>query len=280
VSSTILMVIVLVVMWLVVLVPMFVRKHDEGDEERSVDRFATAMRVLRRRTEAEDPVPHPVPPARARAGARARLLARRRRICAGLLLLAVVGVGGALLLSRWLWIAAVVGAVLLVAYVGGLRQQVRRTHARRHPGQPAGAPRLDRADRADRADRSDRSDRSGRADRSDRAGRAGQGDRAARIAQARALLAGRAHTVRTGRGAAATHTSRPDAAQAAGQPALAGQRAGTGWEPVPVPVPTYVTKAAVAGASGATVVGLDDDDPIFAEIQEAEIAERPRAVND
>jgi hypothetical protein len=56
--------------------------------------------------------------------------------------------------------------------------------------------------------------------------------------------------------------------------------AGAGWQPVPVPVPTYVTKPAAPGVSGASVVGLDDDDPIFAEIEEAEIAERPRAVND
>ena len=49
-SSTILMAIVLVVMWLVVLVPMFVRRGDERAETRSMDRFATAMRVLSRRS--------------------------------------------------------------------------------------------------------------------------------------------------------------------------------------------------------------------------------------
>jgi len=50
VSSTILMAIVLVIMWLVVLVPMFVRHGEDRAELRSVDRFATAMRVLSRRT--------------------------------------------------------------------------------------------------------------------------------------------------------------------------------------------------------------------------------------
>ena len=48
-SSTILMAIVLVVMWLVVLVPMFVRRHDERSETRSMEAFASAMRVLSRR---------------------------------------------------------------------------------------------------------------------------------------------------------------------------------------------------------------------------------------
>jgi hypothetical protein len=48
-SSTILMVIVLIVMWLVVLVPMFVRRHDESTEARSMERFASTMRVLSRR---------------------------------------------------------------------------------------------------------------------------------------------------------------------------------------------------------------------------------------
>jgi uncharacterized membrane protein len=49
-SSGIVMVIVLVVMWLVVLVPMFVHRHEhDRTETRSMDRFATAMRVLSRR---------------------------------------------------------------------------------------------------------------------------------------------------------------------------------------------------------------------------------------
>ncbi len=244
-SSTILMVIVLVVMWLVVLVPMFVRKHDEADEERSVDRFATAMRVLRRRTEAEDPVPHPVARAGARAEARARLLARRRRTCAGLLLVAVLGAVGALLLTRWLWVASAVGAMLVVAYVCGLRRQIRRDQERR-------------------------SWRAAQLTRPERPGHA------TRVEQARARLAGRSHTVRTGRGATAAQTRRAGTA-ATGHDV---EWAGAGWQPVPVPVPTYVTKPAAPGVSGASVVGLDDDDPIFAEIEEAEIAERPRAVND
>src|SRR5437764_3223942 len=37
-------------MWAVVLVPMWLRRHDDKTESRSVDRFSTAMRTLSRRT--------------------------------------------------------------------------------------------------------------------------------------------------------------------------------------------------------------------------------------
>ena len=40
----------IVVMWAVVLVPMWLRRHDAQTESRSVDRFSTAMRTLSRRT--------------------------------------------------------------------------------------------------------------------------------------------------------------------------------------------------------------------------------------
>ena len=41
---------VIVIMWAVVLVPMWLRRHDAATESRSVDRFSTAMRVLSRRS--------------------------------------------------------------------------------------------------------------------------------------------------------------------------------------------------------------------------------------
>ncbi|MDP9241408.1 MAG: hypothetical protein M3O55_12345, partial [Actinomycetota bacterium] len=47
-SSLILLVIVAA--WAVVLVPMLLNRHESASEIRSVDRFATAMRVLARRT--------------------------------------------------------------------------------------------------------------------------------------------------------------------------------------------------------------------------------------
>ena len=93
-SSTILMAIVLVVMWLVVLVPMFVRRGDERAELRSMDRFATAMRVLsrrapssggvagRRRYATAPPAPYADGASPVRTAARDRMLRRRRRTLA------------------------------------------------------------------------------------------------------------------------------------------------------------------------------------------------------
>src|SRR4051812_26587033 len=42
----------IVVMWAVVLVPMWLRRHDAATESRSAERFSTAMRTLSRRTHA------------------------------------------------------------------------------------------------------------------------------------------------------------------------------------------------------------------------------------
>src|SRR3954447_19448430 len=42
----------IVVMWGVVLVPMWLRRHDAATESRSAERFSTAMRTLSRRTHA------------------------------------------------------------------------------------------------------------------------------------------------------------------------------------------------------------------------------------
>src|SRR5215207_4187923 len=138
------MAIVLVVMWLVVLVPMFVSRGDERAENRSMDRFATAMRVLSRRAPGSGGVAgrHPryatAPPASyadgaspVRTAARARMLRRRRRTLAVLVTTAALGVPGALTVSSWLWLAQVPATLLLVSYVGWLRQQVRREHDRR-----------------------------------------------------------------------------------------------------------------------------------------------------
>src|SRR5829696_1832465 len=142
-SSTILMAIVLVVMWLVVLVPMFVRRHDERVESRSMDRFATAMRVLsrrapgsggvatRRRYATATPTSYADGASPVRTAARARMLRRRRRTLAVLVATAVVGVPAALALSGWFWLAQVPATVLLGGYVGWLRKQVRREHERR-----------------------------------------------------------------------------------------------------------------------------------------------------
>jgi predicted lipid-binding transport protein (Tim44 family) len=143
VSSTILMAIVLVIMWLVVLVPMFVSRGDERAEARSMDRFATAMRVLSRRTPGSGGVanrrrPTAAPPAPyadgaspVRTAARVRMLRRRRRTLGVLAATALVGVPAALTLSPLLWLAQLPATILLAGYVGWLRAQVRREQDRR-----------------------------------------------------------------------------------------------------------------------------------------------------
>lgn len=142
-SSTILMAIVLVVMWLVVLVPMFVRRGDERTEARSMDRFATAMRVLsrrgpssggvagRRRYVTAAPAPYADGASPVRTAARVRMLRRRRRTLGVLAATAVVGIPAALAVSPLLWVAQVPALILLGGYVAWLRAQVRREQDRR-----------------------------------------------------------------------------------------------------------------------------------------------------
>jgi hypothetical protein len=137
------MAIVLVSMWLVVLVPMFVRRGDDRAEFRSMDRFATAMRVLSRRAPASGgvagrrryatapPAPYADGTSPIRTAARERMLRRRRRTLAVLAGITVLGAPAALALSSWLWLAQVPATLMLAGYVGWLRAQVRREYERR-----------------------------------------------------------------------------------------------------------------------------------------------------
>jgi hypothetical protein len=138
------MAIVLVIMWLVVLVPMFVRRGDDRAELRSMDKFATAMRVLSRRAPSSGgvarkrryatapPAPYADGASPVRTAARDRMLRRRRRTLAVLGATAVLAAPGALAISSWLWLAQVPATLLLAGYVGWLRAQVRREHERRN----------------------------------------------------------------------------------------------------------------------------------------------------
>ena len=241
-SSTILMAIVLVVMWLVVLVPMFVRRGDERSETRSMDRFATAMRVLSRRSAGTGGVagrrPYAtVPPTTyadgaspVRAAARARMMRRRRRTLSVRAVTALLALPGALLVSGWLWLVEAFALVLLTGYVGWLRQQVRREQERRSR-------------------------------------------RAALFGPPARTVAGRAeHLARRPRAAG----GRPAAAAAAEAP-VAQDRS---WRPVPIPPPTYVT-APVVRRRPDTLVDLDDDDLSVADLDPlGDAVDRPRAVNE
>ena len=143
----------IVVMWAVVLVPMWLRRHDAATESRSVEKFSTAMRTLSRRTHGTPGRRYVVMPRRtagsmsvhitgaavagrvtagparpAASAARATMVRRRRRTTIVLLsavtltaLLAVVGV--------FPWLAQIAVDLLMVAFVAHLRTQARRAAA-------------------------------------------------------------------------------------------------------------------------------------------------------
>ncbi|MFL6238658.1 MAG: hypothetical protein ACJ735_04070 [Actinomycetes bacterium] len=269
----------IVAMWAGLLIPMWLRRHEQETEVRSVDRFSTAMRILSRR-----PSPPPdrrylvmpqrpasatapladVPraavnrrvrpelrpakaarPAKRRTG-RASLVARRRRLMLVLLglslltfVLAVAGV------MSWWWQAVV--DLALVAYVVHLRSEARRSRAYRRRHQ-----------------------------------RAAVAPEAAHLAAPEAV-----ETVDV-----------PVRARAP-QPMPAAVYAGSAgptvvdedtWEPVPVPLPTYVTAPVAERPEPAPLEHeplfdqeqwQDDDDFIDVRDDElAEIVDRRRAVND
>jgi hypothetical protein len=155
---------VLAVLWLIVVVPMILRRSDENRRDRSVDGFGRAMRALGRRapaTRAEVFVPRehrappppsaPTSPALARrrpvpaaeealmypvdraemSAARTQMMARRRRS------LTILGVGTAifgllaLMMGGALWFLALPFVVGLGGYVWFLRSQALRDRDRR-----------------------------------------------------------------------------------------------------------------------------------------------------
>jgi hypothetical protein len=246
VSSTILMVIVLVVMWLVVLVPMFVRRHDSDVEDGQSD--AGRVRVLNRRSTSR--ARSGAAPGRPAAGlavaafshdrARRRMLRRRRRTLLILLVLAAASSAAAVAVSPAMWAVQVFADLLLVSYLGWLRQQVRRERARRLrraalSARTAPAPFPAPIDRAGHRRRTSTA----------------RAERTAPWAADRAIP---------------SDTAAP-------APATGGS-----WDPVPVPVPTYVT--APAASRPDSVVSIDDDDPAFVDIDSViEPIERRRAAN-
>ena len=151
---------VLAVAWAVYLIPKALRHHDEVARTRSIDRFSTAMRVLARRepvnrrdarlvvaparaagnprvltptrpAEPEAPVAVAVKPAvsRARLEARrkaARAAARRRRRLLSFLLLCTVATSVAAYLAYVPWWSVAIPGGLTLAYVVLCRTQVRR----------------------------------------------------------------------------------------------------------------------------------------------------------
>jgi uncharacterized membrane protein len=209
---------VIVALWAVVLVPVWLRRHDEVSETRSVDRFQGAMRTLSRRDAAGDHI-QVVVPRRTRSaalpdgftGAAARAAdaaARRRRT--GLVLtvavLLVALVGGLGLLPWW---AALVPLAMLVLFLVQTHVSARRAHERGLAARRAKATAARRARRE--------------------------------LAEASMPDV----AVRPSRPAREPETSQPEPVAA---PAAAEQpheffdaEAARAWDPVPVPLPTYVS---------------------------------------
>jgi len=158
---------VLAVLWLIVVVPMLVRRNDERRRERSVDGFGRAMRALgrgspasaypttkraevfvppeRRAAAQASPARRPVPAAQEAlmypvdrsemSAARTQMMTRRRRSL-GLLITGTVTAGlMALIMGGALWILAVPFVLGLVGYVYFLRSQALRDRERRETRQ-------------------------------------------------------------------------------------------------------------------------------------------------
>jgi membrane protein implicated in regulation of membrane protease activity len=155
---------VLAVLWLIVVVPMVVRRNDERRRERSVDGFGRAMRALGRRVVAPStpaatevfvpaerraavatPARRPVPAAREAlmfpvdrselSAARTQMMTRRRRSLGLLGLGAAVFLPWAVLAGGLMWLAAAPFAVGLLGYVYFLRTQAQRDRERREQRQ-------------------------------------------------------------------------------------------------------------------------------------------------
>jgi hypothetical protein len=163
VLSPMMTVFVLAVLWLIVVVPMVVRRNDERRRDRSVDGFGRSMRALGRRSpagahvgaqrsevfvprerSAATPAPatrRPVPVAQEAlmypvdrsemSAARTQMMARRRRSLGLLTLGAVVSGPTALLVGGLLWLVAAPFILGLAGYLYFLRSQALRDRDRR-----------------------------------------------------------------------------------------------------------------------------------------------------
>ena len=220
----------LIGMWAVYFIPRWLRRHEELSESRSIERFDRAMRILSRKEPTPDrryvvmpPRPAEAPrPARAtgradRAGraapVRSRRAAsvavRRRRVLAGLLL-ATVLVAATAPVTPVPWWGAVAGVAAVLGYLVHCRLQARtrhQVHRTRVAVRQRSRSRLMRFDAIERLMTVRRELAEERVAEQRRWEEAEAAERAVREEEERRRVAAEA-----------------------------------GWSPVPVPLPTYVSK--------------------------------------
>jgi hypothetical protein len=278
----------IIVLWALYFIPRWLRRHEELSESRSVEKFDHAMRILARRDPTPDqryivmpPKPEPVAaaaPGRSRSAlgpspraseqasperpwrerpsqgrsphGRSSMAIRRRRVLAALVVLTFV-VAAATPFTAVPWWAPAVGALVTLVDLAHLRVQARRRREltrTRHAVRKRLRSRLHRVNSAER------------------------------LIEARRLLAERR---------AAAEAERVEADWAAHEAARHEATRAAGWQPTPVPLPTYVTKPlaprvgrpidltrpgawtdAQAGSAGAASPGLPPAEEIFDQTSE------------
>jgi hypothetical protein len=162
-------VVVLAVLWLIVVVPMVVRRSDERRRERTIEGFGRAMRALGRRADTVDesrtevyvprqnraplaaPERRPVPAAQEAlmyppdrselSAARAQMLARRRRSLGILVGGSVIFTLAALVMGGAMWFLDAPFLIGSAGYLWFLRSQALRDRARRENRQRRAATR-------------------------------------------------------------------------------------------------------------------------------------------
>ena len=219
---------IIIGIWAAYFIPRWLKRHEELSESRSVEKFEHAMRILSRREATPDKryvvMPPRPEPARSDLPARSRVPAqrsapvrrpvgaaamRRRRILAGLLLVSLL-VGALTPLTPVPWWVPVLLLAVTVADLVHLRVQVRRSrevNRTRKAVRQSVRSRLMRFDALDRLMTVRREMAEDRAADEARWAAAEEADRLEREAEER----------------------------------RAAERA-AGWQPVPVPLPTYVSK--------------------------------------
>jgi hypothetical protein len=219
---------VLVAMWAAYFIPRWLRHHEERSEARSVERFDRAMRVLSSSDATSDkryvtgpprPATAPFPAQRSREGQgkTSSVAVRRRRVLAALLL-ALLLTSALAPLTAMPWWAPLVALSAIVGWLVHCRLQARTRTVVSRTRQAARKRSRSRLMRFDALER---------------------------LMTVRRELAAERAAEETRWEEAGEAIRREQAAEQAERSAAEG-----GWTPVPVPLPTYVTKPVAPGRAG------------------------------